>query len=81
MITVGEHMKEIKDLVDGLALGDGPEVIINPFSGRSVELDPVGVALYDLVKGCELLGDYKTMGLALEAFAERCPEEYFILLD
>ena len=81
MITLEEHIKEIKDLVDGLALGDGPEVITNPFSGRSVELDPVGVALYDLVKGCELLGDYKTMGLALEAFAERYPEEYFILLD
>ncbi len=81
MITAGEHMKEIKDLVDGLALGDGPEVITNPFSGRSVKLDPVGVALYDLVKGCELIGDYKTMGLALEAFSERYPEEYYILLD
>lgn len=81
MITAGEHMKEIKDLVDGLALGDGPEVITNPFSGRSVKLDPVGVALYDLVKGCELIRDYKTMGLALEAFSERYPEEYYILLD
>ena len=81
MITAGEHMKEIKDLVDGLALGDGPEVITNPFSGRSVKLDPVGVALYDLVKGCELIGDYKTMGLALEAFSVRYPEEYYILLD
>lgn len=81
MITAGEHMREIKDLVDGLALGDGPEVITNPFSGRSVKLDPVGVALYDLVKGCELIRDYKTMGLALEAFSERYPEEYYILLD
>ena len=81
MITLEEHIKEIKDLVDGLALGDGPEVITNPFSGRSVKLDPVGVALYDLVKGCELIEDYKTMGLALEAFSERYPEEYYILLD
>ena len=81
MTTLGKRTKEMEDLVDGLALGDGPEVITNPFSGRSVELDPVGVALYDLVKGCELLGDYKTMGLAVEAFAERYPEEYYILLD
>ena len=81
MTTLGKRTKEMEDLVDGLALGDGPEVITNPFSGRSVELDPVGVALHDLVKGCELLGDYKTMGLAVEAFAERYPEEYYILLD
>ena len=81
MTTLGKRTKEMEDLVDGLALGDGPEVITNPYSGRSVELDPVGVALYDLVKGCELLGDYKTMGLALDAFAERYPEEYYILLD
>ena len=81
MTTLGKRTKEMEDLVDGLALGDGPEVITNPYSGRSVELDPVGVALYDLVKGCELLGDYKTMGLALDAFVERYPEEYYILLD
>ena len=76
-----ERMKEIKDLVDSLTLEEDSEVITNPYSGISVKLDPVGVALYDLVKGCELLGDYKTMGLALEAFAERYPEEYYILLD
>ena len=81
MKTLEERVKAMEDLVDRLTLGDGPEVITNPYSGRSVELDPVGVALYDLVKGCELLGDYKTMGLALEAFAERYPEEYYILLD
>lgn len=81
MTTLEERVKAMEDLVDELALGDGPEVITNPYSGRSAELDPVGVALYDLVKGCELLGDYKTMGLALEAFAERYPEEYYILLD
>ena len=81
MTTLEERMKEMEDLVNGLALGDGPEVITNPFSGRSVKLDPVGVALYDLVKGCELIRDYKTMGLALEAFSERYPEEYYILLD
>ena len=81
MTTLEERMKEMEDLVNGLALGDGPEVITNPYSGRSVKLDPVGVALYDLVKGCELIGDYKTMGLALEAFSERYPEEYFLLLD
>ena len=76
-----EHMKEIKDLVDSLTLEEDSEVITNPYSGISVKLDPVGVALYDLVKGCELIGDYKTMGLALEAFSERYPEEYFLLLD
>ena len=76
-----ERMKEIKDLVDSLTLEEDSEVITNPYSGISVKLDPVGVALYDLVKGCELIGDYKTMGLALEAFSERYPEEYFLLLD
>ena len=81
MTTLEERMKEMEDLVNGLTLGDGPEVITNPYSGRSVKLDPVGVALYDLVKGCELLGDYKTMELAVEAFVERYPEEYYILLD
>jgi hypothetical protein len=44
-------------------------------------LDPIGVALHDVVKGAERLGDYTTMEQGLRLFREKYPEEYYVLLD
>lgn len=72
---------EEKEILDGLILKDEPEIVTNPYSGKSVELEPLAVAMYDLIKGCELLGDHNTMRTAISMFIDRWPKEYFILLD
>lgn len=73
--------KTKKYILDNLQLGTKPEKITNPFSGISCMLEPKGVALYDLIKGAEMLRDSKTFGNAIELFQELYPSEYMDLLD
>ena len=64
-----------------LEVGDEPEVVTNPFSGQSTTLEPEAVALYDLIKGAEYIGDFKTVRAGLTLFSKNWPKEYMILLD
>ncbi len=57
------------------------EKITNPYSGFSCELEPQGVALYDYVRGCEAMGLYAKMQIALTLFRKLYPDEYYTLLD
>jgi hypothetical protein len=58
-----------------------PEFITNPFSGEGVMLVPEAVAVYDTIKGCEMVGDYAAVRKGLDWFMENFPKEYFVLLD
>jgi hypothetical protein len=62
-------------------VGTEREVITNPFSGESCELAPEAVAVYDTIRGCEMISDYKTMRKGLDWFRRYFPAEYMILLD
>ncbi len=64
-----------------LEVDDNPEVVTNPFSGQSIELEPDAVALHDFIRGAEMFGDYEEMQNALQYFAMRWPKEYMVLLD
>lgn len=66
-----------KDIV----IGTESETITNPLSGQSCLLSPEAVAVYDLCRGSELFGDYKTVRKCLDWFRKYYPEEYMILLD
>ena len=55
--------------------------VTNPFSGESCMLEPDAVAVYDTIKGCELIGDYTMVQKGLAWFAKYFPREYMILLD
>lgn len=66
-----------KDIV----VGSESETVTNPFSGESCVLEPEAVAMYDLCKGAEMLGDYKTVRKCLDWFRNNYPEEYMVLLD
>lgn len=71
-----------KNLIETLEVFEHNEVITNPYSGRSCELTPIAVALYDFVKGCEMLGHVgEEFRLALMIFRLNFPEEYYVLLD
>ena len=75
-------MKTIQELFPGIAIMDETDVEVrNPFSGETAVLTPEEVAVYDYIKGCELMGDYTGVRKGLDWFAKTNPEAYMTLLD
>jgi hypothetical protein len=58
-----------------------PVRVSNPFSGEAVVLPPDAVAVYDTIRGSEMIGDYKTVRKGLDWFRRHFPAEYMVLLD
>ena len=58
-----------------------PVEVTNPFSKQKVMLEPIAVAVYDCIKGAEMLGEYDTVQKGLDWFIEHYPKEYGVLLD
>jgi len=73
--------KTQEKILNGLDLGRGPETVTNSFSKVEVELDAIGVALYDFIHGCQALGNYKSFDAARYLFAELYPDAYMKLID
>ena len=74
-------MSKVKLPFDCMILDVEPVLVRNPFSGESCMLTPEAVAVYDTIKGCEMVGDYEMMRKGLNWFAENFPAEYMTLLD
>ena len=66
---------------DCMILDSEPVVVTNPFSGNSCRLTPEAVAVYDCIKGAEMVGEYTMVRKGLEWFRKHFPAEYMILLD
>jgi hypothetical protein len=74
--------KSIKDIFPGIMILDNEPVIVqNPFSGESCILSPDEVAVYDYLKGCELIGDYKNLQKGIDWFIKNNTQAYMTLLD
>jgi hypothetical protein len=58
-----------------------PVEVENPYSGQKIMLEPIAVAVYDCIKGAEMLEDYDMMQKGMDWFAEHYPDEYMVLLD
>ena len=58
-----------------------PVEVMNPFSKQKVMLEPIAVAVYDCIKGAEMLEDHDMMQKGMDWFAEHSPDEYMVLLD
>ena len=58
-----------------------PVEVTNPFSKQKVMLEPIAVAVYDCIKGAEMLGEHDTVQKGIDWFIEHYPEEYGVLLD
>ena len=58
-----------------------PVEVSNPYSGEKVMLEPIAVAVYDCIKGAEMLEDHDMMQKGMDWFAEHYPDEYMVLLD
>ncbi len=75
-------MKTIQEIFPGIMVLDTePVAVRNPFSGESYTLSPDEVAVYDYVKGCELMRDYDGVRKGLDWFSRNNPEAYMVLLD
>ena len=57
------------------------EEIKNPYSGESCQLPRYAVAVYDTIKGAELLEDGATMQKGLTWFQKYFTDQYYTLLD
>ena len=58
-----------------------PVEVMNPFSKQKVMLEPIAVAVYDCIKGAEMMGDHDMMQKGMDWFIEHYPKEYGVLLD
>lgn len=58
-----------------------PVEVKNKFDGNSCMLEPDAVAVYDVIQGAELTGNYAIMQEGLAWFRKYFPKEYMILLD
>lgn len=75
-------MKTIQQMFPGIMILDQePVEVANPFSGETAVLTPEEVAVYDYVKGCELMGDYTGVRKGLDWFSQNNAEAYMTLLD
>jgi len=76
------NKKSIKDIFPGIMVLDTEPVSVqNPFSGESVMLSPDEIAVYDYLKGCELIGDHKGLRKGIDWFIDNNAEAYMTLLD
>ena len=57
------------------------EEIKNPFTGEKVMLPPDAVAVYDTIKGAELIGNYSHLRKGIAWFQKHEPDAYMKLLD
>lgn len=74
-------MTKVKLPFDCMILDSEPVEVKNPFSGESCVLSPEAVAVYDVVMGANMVGDYKTVRKGIDWFRKYFPAEYMTLLD
>ena len=53
----------------------------NPYSGKSAMLKKEEYALYHIIKGAELVGNYKVVQKGLDKFSRMNAKAYMTLLD
>jgi len=67
-----------------VALPDDPtatDTVKNRFGGESCTLPAFAIAVYDVIIGSEMLGDYKTVRQGLDWFSRNFTDQYMVLLD
>ncbi len=58
-----------------------PTEVVNPFTKQKATLQPTAIAVYDCIKGAEMLEDFDIVEKGLDWFREHYPKEYMVLLD
>ena len=76
-----EKTKRIKMPFDCVIMDKESKEIANPYTGEKALLTPEAIAVYDTIKGAEMMGQYETMEKGIAWFQANYPKEYFVLLD
>ena len=76
-----EKTKRIKMPFDCVIMDKESKEIANPYTGQKALLTPEAIAVYDTIKGAEIMGQYETMEKGIAWFQANYPKEYFVLLD
>lgn len=58
-----------------------PQLVANPYTQEEVLLKPDAIAVYDCIKGSELIKDWETVQKGLDWFREHEIPAYYVLLD
>jgi len=58
-----------------------PQEISNPYTGESCMLTPAAIAVYDTIRGAEMVGLFEVVRKGLDWFRQHYAKEYMILLD
>lgn len=78
---INKLSKRDKEFLKSLKIRNESEKVKNPFTGEIRILSPLAAALYYVIKGAELLGDYNVMRQGLGIFVTLWSEDYYVLLD
>ena len=85
MDTIKYNDKEIKmGIFSQLDLGADPlkmEEVKNPYSQQSCTLPLFAVAVYDMVRGAEAVGDYGLVRKGIDWFKQHFAKQYMVVLD
>ena len=83
MKTIKYNNKEYKLPFDVALPDDAPaeDTVRNRFGGESCTLPAFAIAVYDVIIGSEMLGDYKTVRQGLDWFSRNFTKQYMVLLD
>ena len=68
-------------LVAKESLSTEVDTVRNRFGGESCTLPAFAIAVYDVIIGSEMFGDYKTVRQGLDWFSKHFTKEYMVLLD
>lgn len=70
------------EILEELSIGyTHSEIVRNPYSGQEILLDPIAVAVYDYLKGCEMFNYWEELQRARNWFIDNRPNAYYILID
>lgn len=58
-----------------------PVEVTNPFSGESIVLTPLEVAVYDVTMGANMMGRYDLVRKGIDWFRQHNAKAYMVLLD
>tara|TARA_E500000305_G_C3896684_1_gene176735 strand:+ start:300 stop:536 length:237 start_codon:yes stop_codon:yes gene_type:complete len=78
---MADKTKRIKMPFDCVIMDKESKEIANPYTGEKALLTPEAIAVYDTIKGAEMMGQYETMEKGIAWFQANYPKEYFVLLD
>ena len=78
---MADKTKRIKMPFDCVIIDKESKEIANPYTGEKALLTPEAIAVYDTIKGAEMMGQYETMEKGIAWFQANYPKEYFVLLD